>query len=94
MAKIIVGNLDFSVTEGQIRRLFDPFGYINEVGIATDWETGHSRGFAFVEMDSRKDAEKAIEELRGTQLEGRSLTVRPAPPVLPTGFDSLALGGE
>jgi RNA recognition motif-containing protein len=94
MAKKIVGNLDFTVTEGQIRRLFDSFGDINEFGFVTDWETGHSRGFAFVEMDGRKDAEKAIRELREIQLEGRSLTIRTAPPVLPTGIDSLSLGGE
>jgi len=93
MTRIYVGNLDFSATEDQVRNIFKPFGSIKDVGIATDWETGHSRGFAFVEMDNG-DAEKAIRELRGASLDGRDLTIRKAPPVIPAGFDSLSLGSS
>ena len=94
MARVYVGNLDFAATDEQIGNLFTPFGEVSKVTIATDWETGHSGGFAFVEMKSANDAEKAIKELSGIELNGRSLTIREAPPALPTGFDSLSLGRE
>jgi len=94
MVRVYVGNLDFAATDEQIRNLFTPFGEVSNTSIATDWETGHSRGFAFVEMPSAIDAEKAIKELSGIELNGRFLTIREAPPALPTGFDSLSPGRE
>lgn len=88
--RVYVGNLDFEASEKDIHILFNRFGSVETVEIATDWETGHSRGFAFVMMSDSAQAEKAIAHLDGARLDGRSLTVREAPPTLPTGFDSLA----
>ncbi len=93
MARVFVGNLDFDADERELRQLFEPHGPIRDVRIATDWETGHSRGFAFVDMADKSDAKKAIAELKGVELDGRELTIRFAPPVPPTGFDSLSLDG-
>ena len=91
MTKIFVGNLDFNATEEQLRSIFASHGIVSGVNIATDWETDHSRGFAFVEMRHDSDAEEAIKALNGIRLDGRFLTVRQAPPVIPTGFDALPL---
>ncbi len=90
MTKIFVGNLDFDATEERIRNLFESHGTVSDVNLATDWETGHSRGFAFVKMQDDSEAEKAIKALNGARLDGRPLTVRPAPPVIPVGFDALS----
>ncbi len=91
MTKIFVGNLDFNASESGIRRLFEPFGDVGTVEIAADWETGHSRGFAFVTMKDDSEAGTAIVELNGASLDGRSLAIRKAPPVPPNGFRALAL---
>jgi len=88
--KVFVGNLDFQAEEEVVRDLFNPFGSVEAVEIAEDWETGHSRGFAFVVMPDDAEAESAIARLDGEQLNGRSLAVREAPPEIPSGFDSLA----
>jgi len=87
--KIFVGNLDFDTGEDQIRELFQPYGAVRRVSIAADWETGHSRGFAFVEMVDDRDAGQAVKSLKGTRLDGRSITVHEARPVMPRGFGSL-----
>lgn len=89
--KLYVGNLDFEANEDAVRRLFQPFDSVETVEIATDWETGHSRGFAFVRMTDESEAQKAIARLDGEELDGRSLAVREAPPEIPSGFDSLAI---
>jgi len=88
--KVYVGNLDFEASEEVVRGLFQPFESVEAVEIATDWETGHSRGFAFVSMRDDTEAEQAIARLDGEELLGRPLAVREAPPELPNGFDSLA----
>ena len=79
MKKIFVGNLDFSVTEASIRSLFEPYGTVESVHLATDRDTGRSRGFAFVEM-AEGDANKAIAALNGTNVGGRALNVNEARP--------------
>jgi cold-inducible RNA-binding protein len=76
---IYVGNLDFGATEESIRSLFAPHGTVEKVHLATDRETGRSRGFAFVEM-AEGDADKAIAALNGTIVGGRALTVNEARP--------------
>jgi RNA recognition motif-containing protein len=76
---IYVGNLDFSATEESIRSLFAPYGTVEKVHLATDRETGRSRGFAFVEM-AEGDANKAIAALNGTNVGGRALNVNEARP--------------
>jgi len=68
---IYVGNLDFRATEESIRSLFAPYGTVEKVHLATDRETGSSRGFAFVEM-AEGDADKAIAALNGTNVGARA----------------------
>ena len=79
MQKIFVGNLDFSATEESIRSLFAPHGTVGSVHLATDRDTGRSRGFAFVEM-SEGAADKAIAALNGTKVSGRTLNVNESRP--------------
>jgi cold-inducible RNA-binding protein len=77
---IYVGNLDFGATEDSVRSLFQPYGAIERVSLATDRDTGRSRGFAFVEMTDPGEADRAIEALNGTNLGGRALNVNEARP--------------
>ena len=79
MKKIFVGNLDFSATEESIRSLFAPHGIVERVHVATDRDTGRSRGFAFVEM-AEGAADKAIAALNGPNVGGRALNVNEARP--------------
>ncbi|HUJ21362.1 MAG TPA: hypothetical protein VLX58_07580 [Bryobacteraceae bacterium] len=80
MKSIFVGNLDFGVTEDQIRSLFEAHGAVERVTIMTDRDTGRSRGFAFVEMVNAAEADKAIAALNGTNLSGRALNINEARP--------------
>ena len=77
MAKIYVGNLPFTATDEEIRTLFGAHGTVESVAIPMDRETGRPRGFGFVEM-SQSDASRAIQNLNGTNLGGRSLKVNEA----------------
>ena len=79
MKKIFVGNLDFGATEESIRSLFAPHGTVETVHLATDRDTGRSRGFAFVEM-AEEAADKAIAALNGTMVGGRALNINEARP--------------
>jgi cold-inducible RNA-binding protein len=80
MKKIFVGNFAFSMTEGELRSMFEPHGQVESVTIVTDRDTGRSRGFAFVEMSENAAAEKAIAALNGMDSGGRPLTVNEARP--------------
>ena len=80
MKNIFVGNLNFNTSEDELRQLFEVHGQVDRVSIMTDRDTGRSRGFAFVEMSSSEDGEKAIAALNGSQLGGRSLNVNEARP--------------
>lgn len=80
MKNIFVGNLDFNVSEDELRNLFGTYGQVDRVTILTDRDTGRSRGFGFVEMTNAEDGEKAIAALNGTQLAGRTLNVNEARP--------------
>jgi cold-inducible RNA-binding protein len=77
---IFVGNLNFKTSEDALRKLFESYGPVDRVTILTDRETGRSRGFAFVEMSSTEEGDKAIAALNGTQLEGRTLNINEAKP--------------
>ena len=79
MKKIFVGNLDFSATEESLRSLFAAHGTVESVHLATDRDTGRSRGFAFVEM-AEGAADKAIAALNGINVGGRALNVNEARP--------------
>lgn len=78
--KLYVGGLPYSVTEGQLEEIFSQHGSVQSARVISDKFTGQSRGFGFVEMASAEEAQKAIEALNGTQLEGRTLVVNEARP--------------
>ena len=78
--KLYVGGLPYSVTEGRLQELFAAHGTVESAKVITDKFTGQSRGFGFVEMSSGAEAQKAIEALNGTQLDGRTLIVNEARP--------------
>jgi RNA recognition motif-containing protein len=77
MAKIYVGNLPFTATDAEVRTLFSAHGTVESVTFPVDRETGRPRGFGFVEM-SQADASRAIQNLNGTDLGGRTLKVNEA----------------
>ena len=78
MKKLYVGNFSFSMTDPELRALFEPYGNVESATIARNPDTGRSRGFAFVAMTEDADAEKAMAELNGKNAGGRSLTVNEA----------------
>lgn len=77
--KIYVGNLSYQTTEHDLTTLFEQVGQVDSVNVITDRDTGRSKGFAFVEM-SNEDADKAIAQFNGTEVNGRALTVNEARP--------------
>jgi len=76
--KIYVGNLSWNCTDADLRELFSPFGSVESASVITDRETGRSRGFGFVEIDSADGADRAISELDGKDFDGRPLRVNEA----------------
>jgi RNA recognition motif-containing protein len=77
---IYVGNLDYEVTEGDIRKEFEAFGEVSSVSIIKDNYSGRSKGFAFVEMPKLQEGQAAITGLNGKKLKERSITVNGARP--------------
>jgi RNA recognition motif-containing protein len=77
---IFVGNLAFTATEAEVRQLFEGYGAVDTVRLATDRDTGRPRGFGFVEMPDAREAQAAITGLNGTSLGGRQLTINEARP--------------
>ena len=71
---IFVGNLPFSVTEDDLRTVFEEHGTVDSIRIITDRETGRSRGFGFVEMENA-GADSAIKSLNGMEMDGRKIKV-------------------
>lgn len=80
MKNLFIGNLSLQTSESDLRALFEPFGQITRVHIATDRETGRARGFAFVEMANDEEGAKAISALDGKEVGGRNLKVNEARP--------------
>ena len=78
--KLYVGNLPYDTGETQLQDLFAQFGQVDSVRVMRDMATGRARGFAFVEMGSDEEAQKAVTSLNETQFGGRSLTVNEARP--------------
>ena len=76
--KLYVGGLPYSISDTQLEELFAAHGAVESARVITDRMTGRSRGFGFVEMVSQNEAETAMTELNGSQLEGRTLTVNEA----------------
>src|SRR5215813_9103671 len=90
--KLFVGNLSFQTTENDITNAFSAYGAVEAVTIITDRDTGRSKGFGFVTM-SEEDADKAIAQLNGAQLDGRALTVNEAKPMVKRDFGGRNGGG-
>jgi RNA recognition motif-containing protein len=78
--KLYVGNLPYSATSEELNQLFGTHGAVKSADVIMDRETGRSKGFGFVEMESETEAKAAIAALNGHQLGGRALTVNEAKP--------------
>ena len=78
--KLYVGNLAYTTTEDDLRTLFAQAGKVKTVTLMKDRDTGRSKGFAFVEMETQVEAQNAISTLNGTKLQERALTVSMARP--------------
>jgi RNA recognition motif-containing protein len=78
--KLYVGNLTFQVTSADLEQLFSQFGSVQSAQVASDRETGRSRGFGFVEMSTDAEAQEAIRALNDQDHNGRRLTVNEAKP--------------
>jgi len=77
---IYVGNLSYEVTEADLKEAFEVFGEVDTVKVIKDNYTGRSKGFGFVEMPAKAEAQSAIEGLNGKDLKGRNLNVNEARP--------------
>jgi len=77
---LYVGNLSYDMSEENLRTEFAEYGEVQSAKIITDRDTGRSRGFGFVEMNSDDEGKKAMEELNGKDFEGRQLVVNEARP--------------
>lgn len=79
--KLYVGGLPYSVTSDRLQEIFGEHGTVQSANVIADKFSGQSRGFGFVEMSTSGEAQKAIDSLNGTQLDGRTLTVNEAKPM-------------
>lgn len=79
--KLYVGGLPYSVTDEKLSEIFSKFGEIVSAKVIVDKFTGRSKGFGFVEFGSEKEAQKAIKEMDGSELEGRKIIVNVARPM-------------
>jgi len=84
--KIFVGNLPHQMTEQELQTLFTEVGPVVSAKIITDRHTGQSRGFGFVEMETKSDGQRAISMLNGRTVSGRALAVNEAKPQQKTSF--------
>lgn len=78
--KLYVGNLPYQTEERELEDLFAQFGSVNSVRVMRDMATGRARGFAFVEMGTDEEAQKAITDLNETEFAGRRMAVNEARP--------------
>jgi RNA recognition motif-containing protein len=78
--KLFVGNLSFRTTSEDLRSAFSQIGNVESASVIEDRETGRSRGFAFIEMTTPEEAQAAITEFHGKEIDGRALTVNEARP--------------
>ena len=93
-SKLYVGGLPYSSTSSELTDLFSAHGTVESVNVITDKFTGQSRGFGFVEMATKEEAQAAITALHSSELGGRTLTVNEAKPQAPrTGDRDFGRGG-
>ena len=78
--KLYVGNLPFSATEDSLKEVFAQFGTVESVSVITDRSTGQSKGFGFIELANKSEADAAINKMNGSELDGRTLKVSEAKP--------------
>ena len=78
--KLYVGNLSFKTTGDDLQELFSQAGTVESASVVTDRDSGFSRGFGFVEMSSDEEAQTAISQFNGTEIDGRALNVNEARP--------------
>ena len=81
--KLFVGGLSWDTTEDAMRDFFAQVGTVTSATILTDKFTGKSKGFGFVEMSTEDEAQAAVDQLNGKELDGRTLTVNEARPQVP-----------
>jgi RNA recognition motif-containing protein len=91
--KLYVGNLPYSIDDQGLQNKFAEFGSVSSARVITDRETGRSKGFGFVEMDSDDAATTAIEKLNGATLDGRAINVSEARPQEPRSGGGGGRGG-
>lgn len=91
---IYIGNLSYETTDNDLRGAFEAFGEVTNVNILTDKYSGKPRGFAFVEMANKEEAEAAIAGLNGKELNGRTLNVSEARPRTTDGGGGRGGGGR
>jgi RNA recognition motif-containing protein len=78
--KLYVGNLPYSANQQTLQDTFSKCGTVESINLISDRDTGRSKGFAFVEMSSNAEAQKAIQEFNGSSLDGREIKVNEAKP--------------
>jgi RNA recognition motif-containing protein len=76
--RLFVGNLSYNTTEMELRDTFGQLGTVADAKVVMDRDTGRPRGFAFVEMSSDEEAQNAIQQLNGRELDGRAIVVNEA----------------
>ena len=81
--KLYVGNLPYTVRDEDLQSKFSEVGAVSSAKVITDRETGRSKGFGFVEMDSDDEANQAVEKLNGFEFNGRAINVSEARPQAP-----------
>jgi RNA recognition motif-containing protein len=91
--RLYVGNLPYKATDEELTELFSRAGVVDNVRVMRDTATGRARGFAFVEMASDEDAQKAIQEFHEYQMDGRALVVNEARPKPQGDFGGGGRGG-
>ena len=91
--KMYVGNLSYSVTDDDLKKLFSEYGEVKAANVITDRDTGRSKGFGFVEMSDVSAIKKAIDALDGKEHDGRALKVNEARPKPQGGRDGNRGGG-
>ena len=87
-SKLFVGSLSWNATDQMLQDAFSQVGTVVSVAIIKDKYSGKSKGFGFVEMSSDEEAQKAVQELNGTQIDGRAITVSEARPQEPRNNNS------
>jgi RNA recognition motif-containing protein len=91
--RIYVGNLSYEVNEDELRQEFSAYGEVTSVSVVTDRYSGRSKGFAFVEMNTKAEADAAIAALNGKALKDRTLVVNEARPRTEGGSGGRSGGG-